>query len=300
MAERAISSDMGESGMSDTQLGIYLDTSEPIELVNLTLSFSALAFQYKKYLRKRLKESGKGGVEDSDVRLYLVDIRRGSLEAYLASAQEILGQYFTIMEYRQLFVDFLGHVRGQIEYFMGFPERVSPDVEVKWSREECKQIESLLGTAVNAGNGGKLKLKVFDYKTGESHVHVEYGRDDAYKAQQGAIRAQQCLDAKGKEAEHKSVSMCLYQTNIDGPKGKGSTGYRAIINDLWDKPLPVYFVSTQDQERFRYILEQPDVNPYALSLIVDVNVQVKRDQTPVAYRVIRWVDTLGWDDEEAG
>ena len=118
-----------------------------------------------------------------------------------------------------------------------------------------------------------------------SQLKISYTSEEAFTARRGAIKAQKALEYTS-DADHKSVLMYFYQTNVDDPKSTGRTGDKAIIRAIRDKPLPVYFVSELDQQKIKYMMADPDTNPFKASFVVDVNVETDRNDIPRIYRIM--------------
>ncbi len=289
------------SGMSEARIQIHLDVHNPIELMDLTLSFQALAFQYRKHLVDHVRSSG-AKPSDEDVKLYITNIESNCILAELGSAVNILGSLFSVMDYVNIFVDFVKNLDKSISYFRAIGESGEVDPKnVGYSKAECGRVADLLDIAAK-NTDGNLNISVLEYDekhtkaTSKVTLKVSYSSDEAYQAKKGALLAQKALEYKG-EADYKSVLMYFYQTNIDDPKSGGQTGDKAVIKTISDNPLSVYFVSELDQQKIAYTLSDPENNPFKLSYIVDVNVETDRNDKPRAYRILNVSDTIEDDDE---
>jgi len=288
---------VGEAGFSQARIQLHLDVHSPIELVDLTLSFQALAFEYRKHLTNHVKDKG-GKVNDADVKLFLTKIENNCILAELGGASVILGQLFTVMDYALIFDNFIQRLKASIDYFkaVGLAGTVNLK-ELRHSKAECGRFADLLDV-VSKNKDGNLGIASLDYNENESEVRlsVKYSSEEAYQARKGALLAQKALEQTG-EADYKSVLMYFHQTNIDDPKSSGRTGDKAVIKTISDKPLPVYFVSEVDQQKIAYTLQDPAVNPLKASIIVDVNVETDRNNIPRIYRVIDVLDIIPGEDD---
>ena len=286
-------------GMSSARIEIHLDTQEPIELVDLALSFQALALEYKKHLTGYLNRKNLRA-DDADVKLYITKIESGSVLAELASSSAILGLYFSVMDHTNIFVDFVKNIKDSIDYLklLVNKENISHD-DIRFTKAECQRLSDLLDVA-SKSKEGNYEISAIEYSSADEkikkkvHLKVSYTSEEAYNAKRGALLAQKLLEHRG-DADYKKVSMHFYQTNIDDPKASGRTADKAIIRTISDKPLPVYFVSDLDQQKIRYILDDPNENPFRVSLVVDVNVETNRHDEPVFYRIMG-VDEIITDD----
>jgi len=290
---------MATESMSTARIQIRLDTTQPVELVELALSFQAIAFEYRKFLSERMREKG-ARPDDSDVKLYITSLESGSILAELGSAWNILGQFFSVMDYVNIFVDFTKNIKGTIEYFRGIARAGSADPkDVKYSKGECERISDVLRVIADSKTGS-LGINVIEYeqsaKDAKSHLRIKFSSDEAFEARKGALLARKALEVTG-DADHKNVLMYFYQTNIDDPKADGRTGDKAIIKSVWPKPLSVYFISELDQQKIRNVIHDSHLNPLKASYRVDVNVETDRNDVPRFYRVMNVHEVIPGDDD---
>lgn len=288
--------------MSNARLEIRLDTQEPVELIDLAVSFQALAFQYKKHLSESLMEKGAKS-DDADVKLYVTKIESGSIIAELGSAIPLLGEYFSIMDHTNIFIDFVKNIKTGIDYFKGLSTSTNDIAprDIRYTKAECRRFSDILDVATKSK--GVFGVSALDYSSidnregREIHLSIRYESEEAHAAQRGALIAQKLLEHRG-DADFKKVLMYFYQTNIDNPKSSGRTSDKAVIKLISDKPLPVFFVSNLDQQKIRYVLDDPNENPFKLSFVVDVNVETDRNEIPRFYRVISVDEIIREEDQE--
>jgi hypothetical protein len=265
--------------LGGARLQIHLDTTQPVELVELTLAFSSFARQYRKFLHRRMKAQEKP-VSDDDVKLYISEIRTSSIIAELAGATELFGAMFSLMDYTNIFMDYAKHWRDTIDFFRGLGVPPAPI-----TKADCDDISDLCGL-VAKNEGGALQLKTLEYARESDEgpktlLRLTFTQPECIEAQRGAIREKQRLEAAG-HADYPAVIMRLYQTNIGKPKSEGRTGDRAIIDDILPgKDLPLYFASTADEQKMSMLDD-----PYGRLFVVDVNVRSVNGE-PRAYTVMR-------------
>jgi hypothetical protein len=274
--------------MSDARIKLHFNVHEPIELVELTLSFQAIAKEYRAHLIERVRTAG-GKVKDADVKLYVTKIENNCILAELGSATALLGQFFSTMDYANIFVDFVKNLKGAIDYFGGVAKAGSVNAaEVPYTKRQTNSIADILKTASKNKNGS-LGLSVIEYEatTGEASekLAVTFSHEDALDSRRGALLAAQAFEQTG-EADYKNVLMYFHQANIDEPKSEGRTGYRAIIKSISNQDLAVHFVSELDRERVSDLVQDPQLNPFKASYRVDVNVETDRNDKPRFYRVV--------------
>ena len=278
------------NNMSSARLQIHLNVHEPIELVDMTKSFQAMAFQYKKYLTDEARAQNKK-IDDTEVKLYITKIESNCILAELGSAIPILGMLFPLMNSTNVFVQFAQNIDAAVSWCRGVgkAETVDPK-EVPYAKGDLDRVAQLTKIASEC-NGGELGIDVIEYAEQETeaektvHLSIKYTSEDSYLARKGALVAMQALEHTA-DADHKNMLMYFYQTNTDEPKATGRTGDKAVIKSLHEKPLPVYFLSELDQQKITYLIHDEEHNPLKISLNVDVNVETDRNDKPIFYRVL--------------
>lgn len=285
--------------VSEARLTLHFDVHEPIELMDMTLSFTALASQYRRFLVDRWRGEGRKP-HDTDVKLYITEIKNNCIYAEFAGASDILGSLMPLFQYVQLFTEFAEQVKTGIEFFKAFAGQDKHDArDVPFSKRECESFADFL-SVVAKNKGGALGLGVAEYSAlgseAKRHVEFRFHSDDALTARRGALVAQRVLEERS-DADHKDVLLYFYQTNTDDPRSDGRTGERAIIPSIGAKDLPVYFISDLDQDRIKSYKNDPTKNPFRASYRVDVNVEADRNKIPRFYRVLRLHEIIDPDTD---
>jgi hypothetical protein len=274
-------------GISDARIRLYLDTKQPVELADLTLAFASFARQYRRRLQSQMRAEGKK-IGPEDVKLYIAEIKTGSIEAFLAGGSDFFGTAFTLMDHAKIFIDFTTHIYTVVNYFSGKPVARPADLDKK----DCDDFKDFLNLVAKARDG-RLQLKVATFDKDGDHTHVEFGfnSEEAIEALKGAIKEKEQLERQG-HADYEAVAMTWYQSNIGQAKEAGRTGDRGIIDDILPgKDLPVYFVGNTQNDK-RRMLE----DPFNHVFIVDVNVATANGE-PRAYTIVRLHDILPLKDD---
>lgn len=281
-----------EPKMSDARVQLHLNIHEPIELIDLTKSFQAFAFQYKKYLIDEAKAQNKK-VDDTAVKLYITKIESNCILAELGGAIQILGMLFPLMNSTNVFIQFVQNVDKAISWCKDISENQSGNIDIDsipYTKGELDRVAELTKIASEC-NGGELGLDVIEYSEHETdkekkvHLSIKYSSEEAHQARKGALIAINEL-GKTDDADYKKMLMYFHQTNIENPKASGKTGDRAIIKSIHEKDLPVYFISELDQQKIRFIIHDEKCNPLKISFNVDVNVEKDRNDKPKFYRIV--------------
>ena len=111
------------------------------------------------------------------------------------------------------------------------------------------------------------------------------------KTQQGIAIARKALNIK-EGADHKKVLMYFHQVNRSDPKKSGSTGHKAIISRITEKPLKCYILTNSGSQKLRHIFDDKYQNPLQIGFIVDVNVEKNLDGEPVHYNILKLHETI--------
>jgi len=276
--------------VSSSRITLHFDVHEPIELMELTLSFGVLARQYRQFLVEKMRMDGRK-VDDDDVKLYITKIENNCILAELAGAVNILGGLYTVMDCANIFFEFISKTNDIISFFKGLAKQKKAMLakDIPYSKKMCGDMANFL-KVVSKNKGGNLKLGVTEfasrYPDGKKVLaSFTFTSEEAFEAQKGALVAQRVLDDKG-SADHANVLMYFYQTNVEQSKSEGKTAELAIIKSISDKPLPVYFVSQLDGDRVKSLKDDPKINPFKASYRVDVDVETDRHDVPRFYRIV--------------
>lgn len=271
--------------------------------MDLTISFNALAKQYRKFLADKARQDGHK-VHDDDVKLFITKIENNCILAELAGAINIMGTLVSVMEYTDMFINFVKNIDTAIAYFKEIPLKKEAEIDpaqIPYSKKECQDMANFLNV-VAKNEGGNLGLAVAEYAKEEKgdikkeHVKFVFTSNEALQAQKGALIAERALEYKS-DADYKNVLMYFHQTNVENPKADGTTGDKAIIKAVSDKPLKVYFISDLDSDKVKSFIHDPLMNPFKASYRVDVNVEKDRNNIPLFYRVMRLHEIIPNDDK---
>jgi len=287
-------------GFSEDRIEIHFDVHQPIELIELTLAFQALGRDYKRFLNDRIRSEG-GKPSDDDVKLFITRIESNCILAELAGATQIVGAYFSLMDYQNIFIDYIKNFRVLIEYFRGLSKKKNPKSEdIECTKAGAQAISDVMGLVAKNHDGKfAIRARAGSETSGGNKVYaeIELTSDEAAEAQRGALIAQKVLDYRG-EADHENVLMYFQRTSTDDAKADGRTDDKAMISSVSDKPLAVHFASKLDQAKINDMKNDPSQNPFKAAYRVDVNVEVDRKGVPRFYRVLHLHEIMREDDDD--
>jgi hypothetical protein len=269
--------------ISDSRIEIQFDVETPIDLVDLTLAFTALSRQYKKFVMGFIKEKELEIPDEDSVRLFVTRIESNCIIAELGwvDTGPLLLTAVVLMDKANTIQEFLKNLSFYIHYFqdkLPFPQGKQP------GKRDSEDYKDLLNPVAKAGNGS-LKLKELKYdKEGKpkSLFEMEYVSDQAVKAIHGIDDHIKQIEATA-DADHKSVLMYLesVEQKIQKPDAKRTRDY-GVIESLFEKPLPVFWLSEMDAQK----VKNYDGNPFKCSFMVDANIETKHGE-PRAYRIVK-------------
>lgn len=287
-----------ETLMKAPRIQFHLNVHEPIELVQMTLAFQGLGYEYQTHVREQnLAQGNKNSL--NDVKLYITKIESNCILAELAPALPILGALMPVISDVNTVVDFVKNTKTTIDWLIGIAKKddVKPE-DVSYSKKKISNMRDVV-KLVGQSKGADLGLKALKYeeKSGADHAVLEvfFSDDECREAEKGANRALLALE-KREQADKEKVLMYFYQTNIDDPKSTGKTGDKALIQSVSKEPLSVYVLSEIDQQRIRHVLDDKSHNPLLTGFVVDVNIENDRKGLPKIYRVLRVHDVIHDDD----
>lgn len=271
------------------RIRLHLNVHEPIELVEMTLAFQGLGYEYQSYIRNiTLPNNAKG--DTKDVKLFITKIESNCILAEMAPALPLFGSLAPIFTDANTVADFVKNISDLINWLRNLSTKseVMAD-EIPHSKRRLNNVRDIVRLVGNAKDSN-LGLKAIRYveETNEDKVLLEMDFSDAAcrEAERGAVMAIQALESREK-ADKEKVLMYFYQTNTDDPKSSGKTGDKALIESISPDPLSVYVIPETDQQKIRWVLDDKDHNPLHTGFVVDVNIENDRKGKPRIYRVLK-------------
>ncbi|BCG92070.1 hypothetical protein [Mesorhizobium sp. 131-2-1] len=282
-----------ESKREGDRIIILLDPGQPIELGDLSESFSALARMYGRHYRSHGETAPK---------LYVTKLETGSILMEIAPYLQMLGQAVQPIDTAVIVADFTNRLWRGLKAFSGGPlepVRLDPPSDDD-ARDIREFVKPLLGK-----KGAELGIKHARYRKtdGEKETVVEYDFDES-ELNRAAINIDAALSAEPALLEapnalpdhqiKREVMLFMDQANRGPGKEKGRTGDKGIIPSISDKALPVYFRKSINDLKGQITKE---VNPLTSTFVVDVHVQSVAGE-PKGYIVTEVHDAIPSDPAE--
>jgi len=285
-----------ESLQKAPRIRLHFNVHEPIELVEMTLAFQGLGYEYQGFLREKSPVPGKGNV--NDVKLYITKLESNCILAEIAPALPLLGALAPIASEINSISDFIKNTSNAINWLINASGNDNLTQEdVPYGKKKLNNLKHIVGL-VGKNKNANLGLKAIRYKEeaggDEVLLEVDFSDAECRKAEHGAQRALFALDMNEK-ADKEKVLMYLSGKNTDDPKSTGRTGDKAYIDSISKEPLNVFILSEMDQQRIRHILDDKEKNPLHIGFVVDVNVENDRKGRPKIYRILKVHDVM-YDD----
>lgn len=266
----------------------------PFDVFELVQAFEGIAVEF----RFTLERHGLSAGRDGDVRLLVRRLESGSIEAELIPGLEVLGAFLPFVDRANLLLDFGERIGRIVSWFAGRTEAEPPEDVTD------KELTAVMQTVAPVARrpGGFLELRYRNEKPdgGSSALDLRFGEAELGRA---ALRMQEARDELrqkevGERRRLDRVLMVLHQASRDAgvPPGKRSPD-KAVIEAISPRPLPVHFVPEALELKDRMI--EREENPFALGLVVDVDVQTRRGK-PALYiiRAVHDVVPLDTGDED--
>ena len=246
---------------------IKLDPGEPVELDGLSDSFAALARLYARHYRNAGEEAP---------RLYVTRIETGSVLLEVAPMALVMGM-LVAADNAVIVADFTNRLWRGIKAFSG-ATKDAPRVEPP-PREDTADIREFVRPLVGKPEA-RLGIKHARYERtdGERTTVLEYTLDEG-ELNRAAINMDKALalpppeqpKPEPNETIRREVMLFMYQANRGPGKEAGRTGDKAIVPEVSDKPLPVYFRKSFENLKERLARQ---TNPMTSTCVVDVHVQM--------------------------
>jgi hypothetical protein len=263
----------GAGAMSDEELELIvcLANTKPVELVDLGQSFEALGELYTEFVHSKGYEPMAG-----NARLYLVDVRSGSI---VASLKGLLDQASFLVDHLDVLAGFLANVNDLIKFFT--VQETSKGADLTITRTEALRLSKVLEPVAKDG-GAQI---VFEIKGNTAPVTVNNIVVTSERANAIQNNVRRFLGPTVPENGNFEKEV-LYLQQMRGDS-KTSVGDRGVIEKFSMKPVKLYFMTPEVKDA---ILDQPE-NPFKMSYVVDGEVSTAKGE-PALYKVTKVHDAI--------
>jgi hypothetical protein len=244
--------------MQEAEFTIEIKNTRPIELLDLTASLTALANEYQRHLQRDHAEDVA-----SEVRLYVKEIRAGSVIAALMAASPTLLQG---LSYVNTVVSFSTFLKKSYDFLTGKSEGEPAKLDRK-ALEHLRQIVE----PIAKDNGSQLNIGTLN---GNVYYITSAEANQAQNAVDRLLRDESASATK----YHEKVLLYWHQARNDS---RSTTGDKGIIESISEMPVKV--ICMKDHLKSEMILDIE--NPFKEAYIVDVAVETINGK-PVVYKIM--------------
>jgi hypothetical protein len=244
---------------SEALIRFELRNSKPVDLLDLTNALNSFGEAYQDHVVRSGFE-----IERGNIRLFVREIRTGSIIADLASMAE---QASLVLRHIDVAAGFVTHWDQLFRFFLALPiSLMSPP-----TKREAEQAMAIMEPVAKDG-GSQLFLNV----AGDLHVHNHYDSQQA-NAIRNAARRYIGPQLPANQIQQDQL-LTLFQVRGDVA---AKVGDRGVIETISPDPVKLVFVS---EDVKRIIVDQPS-KPFQLIFLVDVEVRTV-DGKPRLYRIL--------------
>jgi hypothetical protein len=254
--------------LEDTVFTIEINNKKPIELVDLTNSFLSLGEEYKRFVASHPEFS-----EAPDVRLYIKEIRTGSVKADLVAIATQAAPLIPFISGANSVIGFAKHLKTAYDYFLGKPEAEQKPV---LQNTEYGNLASII-EPVAKDNGSQMNFITQNITQTTVYQTFVIDSHEANEAQNHIAKERLQLREPQTQPHRKKV-LYWYQARNDPHSGAGDRG---IIESISSSPVKIEF----EDEAAKDAMLHGTQNPFLTGYIVDVSVETIQGK-PVLYKVV--------------
>lgn len=287
--------------MKSPRIRLHLNIHEPIELIEMTIAFQGLCYEFQNYIKALETEREKNRLDrdqvdeptnSDDIKLYITKIENNCILAEIAAGMAMMAPAIPFIQDIRDINGFIDNIKSAINFFKKFAN--SDSDELPYTKKQTRHIKDMV-SLIAKSKDGDLSLSSLEYNEeidgDKVSFKAEFSKEDCRKAEQGAERAIAVHEAKG-HADFEKVVMYFEVASRGEPKSGGNTPHRAIINEISSKAKRVYVMTDYAKSKIQAVQEAKDHNPLHIGFVVDVNVQTNPKGEPVLYRVVNVHETI--------
>lgn len=269
---------MENLALQDTALLVHIEHSKPIEINDLTKTLNAIGSLYSRFALKN-----GANQEIANAKLYVQKIQEGSIDII-----------FTLQDIA-LVLPIMAEINTIVEFYKNLKElcskiKTKDDNLPKLTKKDCQDIHDLFSITAK-DNKGNIALGVgnknsIDFKN-NTFNNCAFNFPVSNLIQNQTRELEQKIIEQNTNTTFSKVLMKLYQLQNTEKETKGN---KAIISNISNKKLPVYFTTNELKQNILFA----DENPFNKLFVVDVELQII-ENIPKAYKITALYEIL--DDE---
>ncbi len=283
---------------------VTLDPGGPIEIGELTQSFSGLVRYYERHYRPVTPKQ-------PFPKLFITRLNNGSVIAEIVPYAQILSGLFATADTSVVIGDFVHRLWSGIKAFCDLD--VIKNEEYQPTKQDAADILAFIKPLIGRIDGScGLEHARYEKRDGHRKTVIEYRfnqnainktavnidralagdiqllADNSYHAPN--LEEESLLEVVGTQHTQtqlqpfqKEVVILFEQASRKPGKDKGRTVDKGVISEISDKPLPVYFRKSFQDLKEKMI--RGEVNPLNNAFVVDVHVAMNEDGEPKLYTI---------------
>jgi len=265
---------------------LNLKTKEPIELGDFVGAFVALGNDYERFTSER-------GIDDKgEAKIYVKEVRAGSIEADLIPWLSIFAPFIADMEKAIIVEDFVRRWGARlIDLLQGNKS------ELPSSSSELKDWSRMVEAIANDPDGkATISAAVFEDGKREIRAAVEFDTHQARKALAVIEERRKELELQGVEPYQRAL-MVFTRSDVNDADINKRSGERVKIEEIHNRSLALMYGSELAEDRIKHEIREADENVFKKGFVVDVMVKL-RNGNPVAYSVVHVHDVIDLPDDD--
>jgi len=248
--------------MSEAKLTIHIENKKPIELIDFTESFEALASQYYKFL----SESSNFRL-NKETKLYVKEIKTGSI---ITELSDLVPLVLPFIENSNSVIEFTKFLKQGFDYFLGKTEEKPKEFDLK----DCNNFNNIIKPV--AKDSGSNVVFTGDFNFGGVTVNINLNSLEANAIQNGINKEKQEL----KEPEKKTHKKVLFYWDSAKYDEKSKSMDRGFVDSLYSNSLRVIF----ENQDIKSKMLDTESNPFHSCFLVDLEILTVQ-KTPNIYKI---------------
>lgn len=242
-----------------------------VELLDLTNSLTCFGLQFKRHVQRN-----PGIPFPSDVRLYIKEVRNGSVIAELVA--QTCSAVLPFIDNANVLMEYAKSLKA---WFDHFKEGTQPPEDNKLERQDLENMSGIIDM-VAKNNVANLSITV-----NGGQVKILVNQNDA-NAMQNRMRKEAEAIKAIKTGRHYNKMLFIHQARNDSASRSGDKG---IIESIYSLPVRLLFADKELKDRVVKNIR----SPFAIGYTVDVDVETRNDQ-PVTYNVLAIHDETDFEN----
>ena len=251
---------------------LRIDAKQPIELSAFVGAFTSLSNEFDRHIKDSNPDL------KSDAKIFVREIRQGSIEADMFPALTVLAGVISQMD-QMIIVEEFVRLWGR-----RLSELIASKNGAPNSKSELKDWANATEAMANDPDGTST-LEAAYFEDGKKQIKAAYKFTsiDARKAQSHIEEKKAELDKKS-NADHERVLMVFTRSDINSVDVGKRSGEMVKVEAVNTKSLPLKYGSSLAEERIKHEIREADDNIFKKGFSVDVNVELINNK-PAVYSV---------------